>query len=176
MRETHPWTSRFDSAAAITCALIPMGLIAGSASFELLVGLVVLCWLAGAIATKRNCFANVLAHPLTWPLVLWYFAIILSLLWNGPGSKGWAHDVAIARFVLFLLALIDISGRRSLNKYLIYGLALGIAFAAINITSAYLFGQDLIGNPLIRYTGKLREAARIANLTAYAGPFFLCWS
>jgi len=71
------------------------------------------------------------------------------------------------------MALIDISQRLPVVKYLLWGLAASVIWSVINTLSAYIIGYDLIGKSLVRYTNKLKEAGRISAVMAYAAPFFL---
>jgi len=169
--------SNFDKLCLFLAALVPTGIVMGNAAFETLIILVGIVWIGRSIYTSANPLPELLAqdHPLVIPWLIWFAAILLSLLVNGAGSKGWAHDLAFIRYLFFALALADIAFRRDISSHLIAGLALAVAWAAVSILSAYLTGSDLFGRPLFRYTGKLKEAARIAGLTAYAAPFFLTW-
>lgn len=169
------WAFRLDKFCAIAGALIPVGLVIGNIGFGSMVSLVGLCWIIRCFLAKENPLGRTIKHPIVIPWIAWFASIVLSLLWNGAGSKGWAHDFVFVRFVIFGLALLDISRRLPVRKYLLYGLAAGVIWAAINMTSAYVLGYDTLGKPLIRYTGKLKEAARIAGMTAYASPLFLAW-
>jgi len=169
------WAGRLDTFCAVAGALVPAGLVIGNIGFESLIGLAGFGWLIRCVLAKENPFRELVKHALVIPWVVWFVCIVVSLLVNGPGSKGWAHDVVFIRYVLFGLALLDISQRRPVAKYLLYGLAGGVVWAALNTLSAYLLGADLLGKPLIRYTGKLKEAARISGLSAYAAAFFAAW-
>ncbi len=169
------WSRRLDRTCAIAGALTPVGLVIGNIGFELIVALVIVVWLIRLIVMRDNGFRFLRRHPLVIPWSAWFIAIIVSLGVNGPGSKGFAHDIAFMRYLLFGMALLDTARRVTVSRYLVYGLAAGVVWAAINMLSAYVFGCDLIGKPLVRYTVKLKEAARIAAMTAYAAPFFLAW-
>ena len=167
---------RIDTFVGVTGALIPVGLVVGNIGFETLVAATGLFWICRCIIAKKNPLPDLIRHPLILPWMLWFGCVMLSLILNGPGSKGWAHDVSLVRYPLFALAMIDTSFRRPVVRYCIYGLAAGVLLAAINTLFAYAIGFDLLGKPLVRYTGKLKEAGRIAGLSAYAGPFFLAWA
>ena len=167
------WAYRLDKFCAITGALIPVGIVVGKVGFEAIVGLVGLCWIIRSILARENPLAPLIKHPLVLPWIVWFACIVVSLLVNGAGSKGWAHDFVFIRFILYALALLDISKRLPIAKYFLYGLAAGMILATINTISAYTFGFDLLGKPLIRYTAKLKEAGRISAVAAYASPFFL---
>ena len=68
------------------------------------------------------------------------------------------------------MALLDISKRLPVERYLLWGLAAGVLWAAINTLSAFLFGFDLLGKPLTRYTMKLKEASRISGMEFVIAP------
>ncbi len=169
--------SHFDQTCLILTALIPTGIVIGNAAFETMIVLIGLVWIGRCVWSHTNPLPRLLAqeHPLVIPWIVWFAAILLSLLYNGAGNKGGLHDLAFIRYLIFALALADIALRRDISRYLIGGLALAVGWAAISILTAYLTGTDLLGKPLLRYTGKLKEAARIAGLTAYTAPFFLTW-
>jgi O-antigen ligase len=169
--------SHFDKVCLILAAMVPTGIVIGNAAFETMIGLIGIVWLGRCFQSRTNPLPRLLAqeHPLVIPWIVWFAAILLSLLYNGAGSKGGLHDLAFIRYLIFALALADIALRRDISRYLIGGLALAVGWAAVSILTAYLTGTDLLGKPLFRYTGKLKEAARIAGLTAYAAPFFLTW-
>ncbi len=175
MDSGHIWTVRLDKFCAVTGALVPIGLVIGNVGFESLIGLVGLAWIIRCMMAKENPFRELVKHSLVIPWVIWFLCIVASLLVNGPGSKGWAHDVVFIRYLLFGLALLDISNRLPVFKYLLYGLSAGVICAGLNTLSAYFLGADLLGKPLIRYTGKLKEASRISGLSAYAAAFFVSW-
>ncbi len=170
------WTRRLDKVCAVSGALVPVALVVGNVGFEGIIALVGVCWIARGIVSRQNPLPDLIRHPLALPWLVWYAAILISLLINGPGSKGWAHDVVFIRYVLFGLCLLDVSRRLPVGRYLMMGLAAGVFWAAINTASAYIFGFDLLGKPLTRYTGKLKEASRISGMVAYAAPLFLLWA
>lgn len=169
------WAARLDKAGVMTGFLVPMGLVLGNVGFEIMIGLGGGCWIARLVLIRDRNALQTLKHPMVIAWLVWYMSIVISLLVNGPGSKGWAHDIVFIRYLLFTIALLDISKRLPVGRYLLYGLAAGVGWAALNTLSAYLIGFDLIGKPLIRYTGKLKEASRIAGMSAYAVPVFLTW-
>ena len=169
------WAFRLDKFCAIFGGLIPVGIVIGNICFESIIGLVGLCWIIRSIVAKENPLRQIIKHPLVIPWIIWFASIVISLLINGPGSKGWAHDFVFIRYLLFVMALLDISQRLPVFKYLLYGLTASVIWTAVNTISAYAFGYDILGKPLIRYTGKLKEASRISGLTAYASAFFIAW-
>ena len=170
------WAGRFDTAAVFFGALVPVGIAVGNTGFEAAIGLTGLCWIIRSFLAKKNPFPTLLKHPLLQAWLAWYCCILISLLWNGPGSKGWGHDVVLVRHWLFFAALMDISRRRNVVRPLLIGLGAGILWAAFNALLAYTIGHDLIGKSLARYDSKLKEGERIASFAAYAGPFFLAWA
>jgi O-antigen ligase len=169
------WGARLDKVGVVTGFLVPVGLVLGNVGFEVMIGLGGGCWIARLILLRDRSALQTLKHPMVIAWFVWYMCMVISLLANGPGSKGWAHDIVFFRYLLFTVSLLDISKRLPVGRYLLYGLATGVGWAALNTLSAYLIGFDLIGKPLIRYTGKLKEASRIAGMSAYAVPVFLTW-
>jgi hypothetical protein len=168
-------TARLDKICAGSGALLPVGLVVGNVAFEVIIALVGVSWMIRCAVSKSNSLKPLWGHPLFLPWMALYFTIVVSLLINGPGNKGWLHDIVFIRYIIFGLALIEISQRLDVSKYLVYGLIAGVIWAALNTLCAYIIGFDLLGKPLVRYTGKLKEAARIAAMTAYAAPFFVAW-
>ena len=175
LNQTTPWPARWDKFSAITAATVPVGLAIGNIGFELLIGVTILGWFFRCLAARVNPLPRLINHPLVTPWLAWYLAIALSLCFNGAGNKGWLHDLIFIRFMLFGLALLDISERQPVAKTLLYGLAAGILWAVLNTLSAYILGYDFFGRPIIRYAGKLKEAGRISGLTSYGAAFFLSW-
>jgi hypothetical protein len=170
--DTTAWGGRLDKAVAVLAALAPAGVVLGNAAFESAVALAVLLWLVRLAVTRHNPLAVFRVSGLVFPWALFTLAIVLSVVASGGGSKGAGHDLAFVRFFLFGAAVTDVSARRPVVALLVKGLALAVLLAAVNTASAWLFGWDLLGRPLERYTGKLKEASRIAALCAYAAPFF----
>jgi O-antigen ligase len=169
------WAFQLDRFCAILGGLLPSGIVLGAACFESIIGLIVLCWIIRSMVAKENPLRQIIKHPLVIPWIAWYASIVISLLVNSAWGKGWAHNVAFIRYLLLVMALLDISQRLPVFKYLLYGLSGGVILAAVNMMSAHIFGYDLFGSPLIDYIGMLKEAERIAGITAYAAPFFLAW-
>lgn len=170
------WPGRLDDLSVYTAAMVPVGIVIGNTGFEIAIGLAGLFWLVRCAITGSNPLAAFIADSQTKAWLFWYLVIIVSLLWNGPGSKGIAHDVIFFRQLLFLAALLDVSRRRSVAPQLLYGLGAGILFAVFNTSLSLLVGSDIFGRSPARYLGKLKEASRIAGLCAYAAPFFFCWA
>jgi len=171
------WALSLDRFCMVIGSLLPVGIIVGNAGFESIIALVDIAWILRWVALQENPFPKeTIMHPLIRPWMLWFGTILVSLLINGQGIDGWVHDIVYIRYLLFVVALIDISQRLPVQKYLILGLVAGVVWAAINILSAHMIGYDLFGRPLSRYVGKLKESARIAGLFAYVAPFFLGWA
>jgi O-antigen ligase len=170
------WPYRLDSFCMFTGSLVPLGIVIGNAGFESMIALTGLCWIVRCFAAKKNPLKKTAVHPLVLPWLFWLAVIFISLLINGAGTKGWAHDFVLIRYLIYAAALIDISERRPVFKYMLTGLGAGIIWGALNTLSAHLIGFDFLGKPLARYLGKLKEPARISSIAAYAAPFFLSWA
>ncbi len=162
-----------DKACAVAGALVPVGLVMGNVAFESMIAGVGIGWVIRSILSKDTAAFGIFKHPLVVSWLAWLVAIAVSLLVNGGGSKGWAHDIVFIRYLLYVAALLDISKRLPVGRYFLWGFAAGVVWAAVNTLSAYAMGFDLLGKPLIRYTGKLKEASRISGMSAYAAPFFM---
>lgn len=164
-----------DQGAVLFGALVPTGIAVGNAGFETAIILTGLCWVIGLLLSKNNPFPRLIRHPILMPWLAWYGCIMISLAWNGPGDKGWSHDIVLIRHLVFFAALLDISNRRDVARPLLIGLGTGILWAALNTMLAQVIGHDLIGKSAERYANKLKEAERIPSFAAYAAPFFLSW-
>lgn len=147
----------------------------GNIAFESMIGIVGVCWMLRCLVLRDATCLQMLRHPLVMPWLAWLAAIVISLVWNGAGGKGWAHDIVFIRYLLYAGALLDVSRRLPIGKYMVWGLAAGVIWAAMNTVSAYSLGFDLLGKPLVRYTGKLKEASRISGMSVFAAPFFIIW-
>lgn len=170
------WPGRLDAFCTYAGALLPIGIILGNAGFESVIGLVGLAWIARCIIARDNPLPALVRHPLIMPWLAWYAVILLSLFWNGAGSKGWGHDIVFFRQPLFVMAMLDVARRKPVVKPLLIGLGAAVCLAAVNTLAATVVGSDLLGRPLARYHSKVKEAARMAAISAYAAPFFLHWS
>ncbi|HID98376.1 MAG TPA: O-antigen ligase family protein [Thermodesulfobacteriaceae bacterium] len=173
--DLQTWSARLDSCCLYLGSSLPVAVITGNAAFETVLALVAAAWIARSILARESLLP-VMKHSLVTPWLAWYSAIILSVLFNIPGGKGWIHDLAYVRYIIFVMAMFDVSRRRPVAGHLLAGLACAVVFAAINTVMAYSTGHDIIGRPLTRYTQRLKEAERIAGFSAYAAPFFLGWS
>lgn len=175
------WLARLDRFSAVSGALVPTGLVVGNVGFEGMIGLAGLSWLLRILLSvawgdpdRRYSIAVLGRHPLVLPWIVWYAVIIISLAWNDPAGGEWGYNLVLARQLVFLAAMLDISRRLPVGRYFLFGLAGGLVWAAANTLSAHLLGHDLIGKPLARYTGRLKEGSRIAHLAAFAAPFYFC--
>ncbi|MBU2490797.1 MAG: hypothetical protein KKA60_15545, partial [Proteobacteria bacterium] len=170
------WANRLDAVVAWCAALLPVGIVVGNAGFEGLVALAGLAFLTRCALARRNPLAVVREEPIVLAWGVWWAVATVSVLVNGAGSKGLGHDIALVRYFLFVAAASDTGTRRPLFNMMARGLAAAVVLGAVNTLSAYALGFDLLGRPLVRYTGKLKEASRLAGLSAYASPFLLGWA
>lgn len=169
------WERWCDDVCLWAGALMPVGVVIGNMVFEVMVALTGVVWLSRAAVVRQNPLKTFQRYPLLTPWVVWFLAVMASLVVNGPGSKGWAHDVVIIRYVIFGMALLDVGERRPMGKYLVRGFMAAVIVASVNTFAAYSIGADLLGRPLSRYTGKLGEALRISGIVSYGVPFFVTW-
>ncbi len=167
---------RIDTACLFLGTLLPAAVFLGSAVFEPLLVIVGLLWLGRMSAERTLPQLTYGCRSLVLPWFVWYGVIVVSLAWNGPGGKGWAHDIGMIRFPLFALAMLDISGRRDIARPLLYGLGGCVLLILLNLSMARYLGHDLLGNDWPRYAHKLKEGYRAAALLQYIVPFFFCWS
>jgi O-antigen ligase len=170
------WGRYLDNTILFLGAAVPVGIVIGNAGFEAMVSLAGLAWIARAVILRENPFSRIITNPAVLAWAAWLGCIVLSLALNGAGSKGALHDIVFIRFFLFACALLDLSTRRQISRYFIWGLATGVLFAGVNTLLAYGAGSDLFGRSIDRYTSKLKEPARFAGLCAMAAPFFLTWA
>ena len=168
---------RLDDWTVWLAAVVPIGLAVGTVAFEAIVVLTDLCWLA-ALFIRRRLPDSLRSRPsLVVALLFWLASVWLSRLVSpNAGLHAWGHDLAFSRYIIFILALIDIAYRRPVARYLAWGLVAGVAWSAVNTVLALTVGYDLVGHPAWRYTGKLKENARIGAICAYSGPILLFWS
>ena len=168
------WQNRTDRWVAILGSSIPVGFVLGVVVYEFIISLTGLVWLIARIkypVHRERIYQNLLF----WPICSWFLSVMISRLINGGTAFQFAHDFAFIRFPLLLIAMLEISDRIPVHRYLLRGLFIGIAYAALNLLCAHLVGFDFIGKPLARYLGKLNEGARIGALCTYAAPFLLIW-
>jgi O-antigen ligase len=162
-----------DQWLACIIALFPVALVLGSVPFELVIGLVGLLWLMQAVFSQLPFLRRIVQQPTFWPLMIWMIGILLSRVTNGFSSSGFIHDFSYIRYLFFFLAIVDVSQRLDLDRYLFAGVAAGVVWTSTNILSASAFGVDFIGDPLSFYTEKLHEGERIAAFSSYIFPFFV---
>jgi len=172
---SHATSHQLDMICAIACAMVPIGIVIGTVVFEFFVSLAGVLWIANCTMNRYNPFPDLKVNGLFIALLSFAFAIYLSVCINGPGDKGLLNDLAFLRFFVFAVALMDISKRIPVEKYMIVGLLAAIVLGAINTLTAHIFGFDLLGKPFTRYAAKGNEALRIAGVCTYAGSFFLSW-
>lgn len=154
---------------------VPVAVVLGVVPIE---GFIILTGLVWSISKCRKAAAwreNLSQNPLFWPLICWLAAVVLSRAVNGGSAFQFAHDAAFIRYPLFVIALLDVSSRIPVRRYLMAGLIVGIVYAMLNMASAYTIGHDFLGKPLLRYALRLKEGARIGAVCAYAAPMFLQW-
>lgn len=168
--------NKLDTACGMLCALIPIGVVIGTVVFEFFIGLIGLVWIVRCTMGKHNPIPALKSNWLFLALLCFNLSIYLSVLVNGPGDKGLLNDLAFLRFLILAAALVDISNRIAIEKYMIFGLLSAVVLGAINTLAAHSFGFDLIGKSVVRYSAKAAEAKRIAGVCTYAGSFFFAWS
>lgn len=169
------WGSRLDATCLWFAASVPIAICIGVVVFEFFVAGVGLLWISKQIIAPDKGFQTLRKHPLSIPCGLFFCAIFLSALANGTTIHGYLHDLAMLRYMVFVWALLELSSRKPVVRYLLIGIAIGIGWGALNTVAAHWFGFDFVGKPLARYTGKLKEASRISGMAAFAAPFFLAW-
>jgi O-antigen ligase len=172
--DTSQPASRIDRAIAITGSCLPVAIVLGVVPFEFFISLTGLIWLIARLR-RQGGGHGINGHTVFWPIWGWFAAVMVSRLVNGGTAYQFVHDLGFIRYPLYFMAMVDLSHRMPMHRYLIGGLMAGIGYALANLASAHLFGRDFLGNPLTRYITKTYEGARIGAMSAYAGPFFLLW-
>ncbi|MBU0462844.1 MAG: O-antigen ligase family protein [Proteobacteria bacterium] len=167
---------KFDKYVAITGALLPFGIMLGPSAFEAIIALTSLIWIAAQIKFKNNSLKTLLEQPFIKPLIAVYISILISVLLNGGGDKGYLHDVVIIRHLLFIAAMVETSQRFPVFRYLFYGIVAGFVYALLNIAFVHIFGFDFMGKPLTRYLEKEKEGVRYPTMLAFYTLFFLTWA
>jgi O-antigen ligase len=162
-----------DQWVAGIASLLPMSLVLGNVAFEVVIGLTGLLWLVQSVFIRHESLLRIRRHLIFWPLVIWMTGIMLSRVANPFSTIEFFHDLVFLRFVLFVLAIVDISVRLPIDRYLLGGAVAGIIWAAFNTLCAHVLGFDSIGAPVRFYTDKLLTAERIAVFCAYMFPFFV---
>jgi O-antigen ligase len=169
------WSDPLDKVAAFIASLMPISIVLGNVAFELVLVLVGLIWIVRSFDKRENPLPYVLKHPLGIPCLCWFATVLVSRFLNFSSSHLFVHDVTFLRNTLFVFALLDLSRRQPIARYLAYGLLASVIWAVLNTLSAHILGYDFIGNPLGHYTGKLNEAGRIAGLMVYTATFCFSW-
>lgn len=167
--------NRLDRIIAFLGSSLPVAIVLGVVPFEFFISLTGLVWLVTRLKVPDG-FRGIDGHVVLWPIVGWFAAVMASRLMNGSAAYYYVHDLAFLRYPLFFIAMVDLSSRLPMHRYLIGGLLAGIGYAVINLVSAHLIGYDFVGNSLERYITKRYEGARIGAMCAYAGPFLLLWA
>ena len=175
IKKTTNGEHRIDRWIGIIGGFIPTSIVLGVVAFQFVLSLAGLVWLVSRVKYPLRWHDGLSQNKLLWALFGWYAAVLVSRIVNGGSAFHFAHDFVFLRYPLFVAAILDVSRRIPVHRYLIGGLLAGIAYAGINLLSAHLIGYDLIGNPLSRYVQKMNEGARIGGLCAYAAPFLLLW-
>ncbi len=169
-------TRTLDKISACFAALIPAGIIAGLAVMEIAVGLSCFFWIIRSFATRFASLKQIISHPIIIGWFLWIVSIYISVFLNETDSMGTAHDFVYIRFLLLVCAIIDISSRLPIHRHLIFGLGFSVIFGFLNLSSAYMFGFDLMGNSISHYIGtKHYEIGRIMIIAPFAAAFFGAW-
>ncbi len=124
LQNNQRWAALLDRFCMIMGSLLPAGVVARNAGF--IIVLVDMAWLFRWVLLKQNPLQKeMVAHSLILPWILWFGTVLVSLLIHGQDIDGWAHDIAYVRYLLFVIALIDISQRLPVSEYLIIGLGWG---------------------------------------------------
>jgi O-antigen ligase len=165
-----------DKYVATIGALLPIGIMLGPGGFETIIALTSLLWIAGQIRFKNNSLKTLLKQPLIQALIAVYISILISVLLNGGGDKGYLHDIAMIRYLFFIAAMVEISQRVPVHRYLFYGIVAGFVYAILNIVFVHIFEFDFMGKPLARYLGKEKEGVRYPTMLAFYTLFFLTWA
>lgn len=176
MNKEYSWQYRIDQTVAVLGSSLPVALVLGVVAFEFFICLTGLVWLVSKTKFPIHFRNGIAANIIFWPIICWLGVIIACRVINGGNGYQFANDLVYIRYPLFLIAMLDLSTRIPVHRYLIAGLMAGIVYSVVNLLSAYLIGYDFIGKPLQRYTGKLKEGQKIAAFCAYAAPFLLIWS
>ena len=173
LRTTLSLPKTGDQWVAGIAALLPMSLVIGNVAFELVTGMTGFLWLVQSLFIRHESFQRIQKHSVFWPLVFWMAGIMISRVSNGFSAFDFFHDLVFIRYIFFVLAVVDISQRLPIDRYLFGGVVAGVIWAALNTLTAYTLGFDVIGHPLSYYTDKLKEGQRIGAFSAFAFPLFV---
>jgi len=168
-------SEKFDKFIALSAAAIPTGVAVGNAGFEAAIVLTSILWIVRVIKFKDLDYRGLLRHPIIMSTIAVYISILLSAVINGGGSKGFLHDIVMIRHLLCIIALIDVSTRFPVWKYLYYGLIVCLIYVITNMILINLIGYDVLGEPLSRYTSKHKEGNRYPTLLTFLTIFFISW-
>jgi len=166
---------KFDKLIALSGAAIPTGVALGNAGFEAAIVLTSILWLTRIIKFKDLEYGSLLKHPVIMPSIAIYISILISVVINGGGSKGFLHDIVMIRHLLCIMALVDTSFKFPVWKYLFYGLIVCFVYVIINMILINLIGYDVLGESFARYTSKHKEGNRYPTLLAFLTIFFISW-
>jgi len=170
------WALRLDRACASLGGAIPVSIVFGTVAFELVVGLVGILWLLRLALSREHHLRYVAKLPIVFPFVLFYVCILISAVANFHSMNRFAEDFLFFRYPLCVIALVDISHRLPVFRYLLKGLIISILLCIVNTVLAHVVGYDMIGRNVSRYTGKLKEAKTFSGIAAFASPFFVSWA
>lgn len=168
--------TRIDRTIAILGSSVPVAIVMGVVPFEFFFSLVGLVWLVTRIKYPVRSYGHIANNLLFWPITCWFIVVLASRFINGGTVYQIVHDIAFLRYPLFVVAMLDVSSRIPVHRYLLKGVIVGIVYAGLNMLSAHLIGYDFLGKPLLRYVGKLKEGARIGGFCAYAAPMVMLWA
>ncbi len=171
-------TKILDNLSAFFAMLIPTGILAGPAVMEISTGLTCFFWIIHCLITKFNSLNKIIKNPVIITFFLWIISICISILLNQTNNTTeLTHDFAYIRFLLLACAITDISYRFPIHKYLIFGLGLSVIFGFANISSAYIFGADILGKKASYYFDtKHYQIGRMMIIAPFAAVFFWGWA
>lgn len=170
------WALRLDHACAVLGGAIPVGIVFGTTVFELVIALIGILWLLRVALSREHHLRCVAGLPIISPLVLFFACILISAAANFHNMNRFAEDFLFFRYPLCVIALVDISHRRPVYRYLLKGLIISILLCIVNTVMVHLVGYDMIGGDISRYTGKHKEAKTFTGISAFASPFFISWA
>ncbi|MEN8141610.1 MAG: O-antigen ligase family protein, partial [Thermodesulfobacteriota bacterium] len=170
-------SQRLDHSCIFLASLIPIGVMVGPVIYDGFLSLVVLLWLTRLAISRDGVVLGASGRAVLIPYLAWYGAIVLSLLVNvAPSLDAWGHDIGFVRFLLFIVALVDISGRHNVVRPLIFGLLAFVLYAWFNYLMVVTMGHDLAGKEIFYYQDNQKIASRIASVGQFAATFFACWA
>ncbi len=170
------WALRLDHTCAILGGAIPVSIVFGTVAFELVVGLISILWVLRLTLSREHHLRYIVGLPVIAPFVLFFACILISAAANFHSINRFAEDFLFFRYPLCVIALMDISHRLPIFRYLLKGLIISILLCIVNTIMAHVIGYDMIGRNVSRYTGKLKEAKTFSGISAFASPFFISWA